>query len=140
MELIFIKTGVPYVVRTCSFGNTHCFVKSFHISVQLGNLLAFVSCYIIALLYISFVYMWLCKSLCKSFWLKWIVKKEHRVADIADVVFTRLRRITNSVTVKEIKESLHNLRVLSRCKGRLKAWFEGICNFLELVILFLFVY
>ena len=63
-----------------------------------------------------------------------------RVADIADVVVTRIRRIANSVTVKEIKQSLHNLRVWSRYKGRLKAWFEGMCNFLELDILFLFVY
>ena len=63
-----------------------------------------------------------------------------RVADIADVVVTRIRRVANSVTVKEIEQSLHNLRVWSRYKGRLKAWFEGMCNFLELDILFLFVY
>ena len=63
-----------------------------------------------------------------------------RVADIADVVVTRIRRIANSVTVKEMEQSLHNLRVWSRYKGRLKAWFEGMCNFLELDILFLFVY
>ena len=63
-----------------------------------------------------------------------------RVADIADVVVTRIWRIANSVTVKEIEQSLHNLRVWSRYKGRLKAWFEGMCNFLELDILFLFVY
>ena len=63
-----------------------------------------------------------------------------RIADIADVVVTRIRRIANSVTVKEIEQSLHNLRVWSRYKGRLKAWFEGMCNFLELDILFLFVY
>ena len=68
------------------------------------------------------------------------MKKEHGVADIADVVVTRLRRSANSVTVKEIEESLHDLRVWSRYKGRLKAWFEGMCNFLELVILFSFVY
>ena len=68
------------------------------------------------------------------------MKKEHGVADIADVVITRLRRITNSVTVKEIEESLHDLRVWLRDKGKLKARFEGMCNFVELVILFSFVY
>ena len=62
-----------------------------------------------------------------------------RVADIADVVVTRTRRIANLVTVKEIEESLHDLRVWSRYKGRLKAWFEGMRKFLELDILFLFV-
>ena len=68
------------------------------------------------------------------------MKKEHRVADITDVVVTRLRRIANSVTVKEIEESLRDLRAWSRCKGRLKAWFEGMCNFLELAIPFSFIY
>ena len=62
-----------------------------------------------------------------------------RVADIADVVVTRMRRIANLVTAKEIEESLHNLRVWSRYKGRLKAWFEGMCNFLELVVYYLFI-
>ena len=64
----------------------------------------------------------------------------HGVANITDVVVTRLRRIANSVTVKETEESLHDLRVWSRYKDRLKAWFEGMCNFLELVIPFSFVY
>ena len=68
------------------------------------------------------------------------MKKEHGVADMADVVATRLRRIANSVTMKEIKESLHDLRVWSRYKGRLKAWFGGMRNLLELVIIFSFVY
>ena len=68
------------------------------------------------------------------------MKKEHRVADITDVVVTRLRRIANSVAVKEIEESLRDLRALSRYKGRLKAWFEGMCNFLELAIPFSFIY
>ena len=68
------------------------------------------------------------------------MKKEHGVADIADVVVTKLRRIKNLVTVKEIEEFLHDLRVWSGCKGRLNAWFEGMCNSLELVIPFSFVY
>ena len=55
---------------------------------------------------------------------------------MADVVATRLRRIANSVTMKEIEESLHDLRVWSRYKGRLKAWFGGMRNLLELVIIF----
>ena len=36
------------------------------------------------------------------------------------------------MTVKEIEESHHDLRVWARYKGRLKACFEGMCNFLEL--------
>ena len=57
------------------------------------------------------------------------MKKEHGVADMADVVATRLRRIANSVTMKEIEESLHDLRVWSRYKGRLKAWLVGCVTF-----------
>ena len=53
---------------------------------------------------------------------------EHGVADAADAVVTRFRRIANSVTVKEIKEFPHDLHVWSRYKGRLKAWLEGMCN------------
>ena len=41
------------------------------------------------------------------------MKKEHGVADIANVVVKRLLRIANSVLVKEIEESLHDLRVWS---------------------------
>ena len=64
------------------------------------------------------------------------MEKEYGVADTADVVVTRLGRIANSVTVKEIEESLHDLRVWSRYKGRRNALFEGMCNVLELVIPF----
>ena len=79
-----------------SFRNTHSFIKSFHILVQSGSLLAFATCHTIGLLQISFVYMWL-YPLYKSSWFRWTVKKKHGVADIADVVVTRLRRIANSV-------------------------------------------
>ena len=54
------------------------------------------------------------------------VKKENRIGDIANVVVTRIRRITNSVTVKEIEESLHDLRLWSIYKSRLMTWFEGM--------------
>ena len=75
-----------------------------------------------------------------SFSFRWTNKKERGVADIADSVVTRLRRNANSVTLKEIEESLHDLRVWSRYKSRFKAWFEGMSNFLELVIPFSLVY
>ena len=42
------------------------------------------------------------------------------------------------MTVKKIEEYLHDLPVWSRYKGRLKAWFEGMCKFPELVIRFSF--
>ena len=54
------------------------------------------------------------------------VKKENRIGDIANVVVTRIRRITNSVTVKEIEESLHDLRLWLIYKSRLMTWFEGM--------------
>ena len=54
------------------------------------------------------------------------VKKENRIEDIPNVVVTRLRRITNSVTVREIEESLHDLRLWSIYKSRLMTWFEGM--------------
>ena len=54
---------------------------------------------------------------------------KHGVADVADAAVTRFRRLANSVTVKEIKESPDDLHVWSRYKGRLKAWLEGMCNF-----------
>ena len=69
------------------------------------------------------------------------VKKENRIEGIPNVVVTRLRRITNSVTVREIEESLHDLRLWSIYKSRLMTWFEGMVNFLELLIpLYLFIY
>lgn len=40
-----------------------------------------------------------------------VVRKEHREANIVDVGVTRLRRIAYSVIMKEIEESLHDLRV-----------------------------
>ena len=59
----------------------------------------------------------------KPFCFRWTVKKEHRVADIADVVVTRLRKIAKSVTLKEIEEPLHDLRVWSIYTSRLKAMY-----------------
>ena len=44
------------------------------------------------------------------------------------------------MTVKKIEEYLHDLPVWSRYKGRLKAWFEGMCKFPELVIRFSFFF
>ena len=67
------------------------------------------------------------------------MKKEHIVANIADVVVTWLRRIADLGTVKKTVESLCDLLIRSRYKGMLKAWFEGMCYFLELVIYFLLV-
>ena len=54
------------------------------------------------------------------------VKKENKIEDIPNVVVTRLRRITNSVTLREIEESLHDLRLWSIYKSRLMTWFEGM--------------
>ena len=62
------------------------------------------------------------------------MKKEHVVANIADVVVTWLRSIANLGTVKKIVESLCDLLIRSRFKGMLRASFEGMCYFIELVI------
>ena len=47
------------------------------------------------------------------------------MADIADFVRARLRRIANSVTQKELEDSLKDFCAWGRYKGKLKAWFEG---------------
>ena len=57
---------------------------------------------------------------------RWTVKKENGVADIADIVVARLRRLANSVSENEIQESLKDFCSWGRYKGKLKAWFEGV--------------
>ena len=53
-------------------------------------------------------------------------KKENGVADIADIVVARLRRIAISASENEIQESLKDFCSRGRYKGKLKAWFERV--------------
>ena len=70
---------------------------------------------------------------------RWTVKKENGVADIADIVVARLRRIANSASKNDVQKSCKDFCSWGRYKGKFKHaskvyiyWFDW--NFLCLSI------
>ena len=59
------------------------------------------------------------------YFFSWTNKRDNRVFDVAEMVRSRLRRISNSINKEEMQLALKDLRSWNRYKGKIKAWFEG---------------
>ena len=59
----------------------------------------------------------------------WIAKSEHGVANIADLVKARLRRIAHSVTQEQVRDAVDDFRKWESYRGKLAKWFESMSIF-----------
>ena len=57
---------------------------------------------------------------------RWISKSKNGVANIADDVKCRIRRIANSLTIEDMAKSIDDLKSWQFFNGKLKMWFESM--------------
>ena len=58
-----------------------------------------------------------------------MTKHENGVSNVLDILKARLRRITNSSDLEELKESVKSLKEWEFYGKKLKSWFEGTILF-----------
>ena len=60
---------------------------------------------------------------------RWVTKHENGVPNVLDIVKAQLRRITSSVALKELKQSVKSLKDWEFNGKKLKCWFAGTILF-----------